>query len=166
MNNPRVLFILRDQNLTDPTEDPTDEDGDDTGGDPITNPVWKNLTQLFQHYAPKHQLVAHDWVDHDSFLALVRQMDVVTQVSFSETFNIVAADAVSQNIATVTSDEVAWSAPCAQADPNSSEDIAAKIERMYKMKQRFPSYNPSLKGLKASNVDCQQEWDKFLTEMQ
>ena len=50
-------------------------------------------------------------------LALVAGMDVVSQISFAETFCIVAADAASQGVPLVTSDEVPWGSPLFRANP-------------------------------------------------
>ena len=52
-------------------------------------------------------------------------MDAALQVSFTETFNIVAADCVSQGIPTVGSNQIEWLPSSFQvANPNSADDIA------------------------------------------
>jgi hypothetical protein len=105
--------------------------------------ILKNLRNLFKHY-PQHELVEHPWMPHEAFRALIRTMDVVTQVSFSETFNIVAADAVSQGVPTVTSPEVPWGSRLFEADPTDSSDIASTMARALCVKRRFPKVNLSL----------------------
>jgi hypothetical protein len=55
--------------------------------------ILKNLRGLFAN-APRHDLVEHPWMSHQDFLEVMAQMDMALQVSFSETFNIVSADAV------------------------------------------------------------------------
>jgi hypothetical protein len=127
-------------------------------------PILKNLFRLFEHY-PKHQLVNHRWMNHADFRALVASMDLVTQVSFSETFNIVAADAITQGVATVTSNEVPWSSPVFQANPVSSDDMALKLEEAYRMKIKHPRYNPSLHGLNEYNLNSIDVWIPFLRLM-
>ena len=123
--------------------------------------ILKNLRMLFSHY-PQHLLVEHRWKTHDQFRELVASMDLVTQVSFSETFNIVAADAVTQGVPTVGSCEIPWLSKLYQADPTDSTDIARIMERALCIKRRFPSFNPSLNGLKAYDRLSTREWLSFL----
>jgi len=66
--------------------------------------VLKNLRALFKDSI--HELIEYDWLQHDEFLKVVKQMDICLQVSLSETYNIVIADAVNQNIPVVTTTEI------------------------------------------------------------
>lgn len=86
------------------------------------NPVLKNLRAMFAN-TPRARLVEHGWVEHDAFLETVRCMDVVMQVSFSETFNIVSADAVMCDVPVVASREVSWLKSYALADANSTTSM-------------------------------------------
>ena len=83
-------------------------------GDPVMN----NLNSLFEHvYSSGHQLIVQDWRPRDEFLKVCESMDIGLQVSFSETFNIVGADVISQGVPLVGSSEIPWSADkyCARA---------------------------------------------------
>lgn len=91
-------------------------------------PILTNLRSLFGT-TRHHSLVEHNWLDHDDFLDLVATMDAVMQVSFSETFNIVTADAVSQGVPVVTSDSIDWVSPAFHADPTDSGNIKDKLYR-------------------------------------
>jgi hypothetical protein len=64
----------------------------------------KNLKALFTD--SKHELVEHGWLPHGEFVKLVGTMDMCLQISLSETYNIVAADAINQDVPVVTSDEI------------------------------------------------------------
>lgn len=86
----------------------------------------KNIRALFEK--TKHHLVENPWLTHEQFLQLVRRMDVIMQVSFSETFCIVAADAISCGVPVVGSGEVFWLSRFAQADPDMVRDIVRKLE--------------------------------------
>lgn len=66
----------------------------------------RNLINLFR--GSKHELIGHPWVNHDEFMGLVKKMDLGVQISFSETFNIVAADFVTAGIPIVGSSEIHW----------------------------------------------------------
>jgi len=90
-------------------------------------PVLKNLRELFKNN-PKHQLVEHDWLDHDKFIDLVQSMDLGMQVSFTETFNIVTADFVNNNIPVVVSKEISWVNPLFFANTSKVDSIFGKIK--------------------------------------
>lgn len=92
--------------------------------------VVKNLKALFAS-VPKHQLVDHQWLDHKDFLMLVAHMHMVLQVSFSETYNIVSADAVSQGVPIVVSDQIPWAPKWTMADPNDAASIRKHMDTIY-----------------------------------
>lgn len=91
------------------------------GGDAIL----KNMRALFR--GSKHELVEHDWHSHHDFIRLIKRMDLVMQVSYTETFNIVAADSISSGVPVVASPEIDWLATRSTADPNSIEDIISTV---------------------------------------
>lgn len=92
----------------------------------------RNLVGMCAHIADSgHQLIAHQWMPRDEFVSLCGQMDIAMQVSFSETFNIVAADHVSQGVPLVSSSEIAWSSRWWQASPTSSRDISRAMHRAW-----------------------------------
>ena len=91
-------------------------------------PVLKNLRALFENN-PKHELVEHGWLSHDEFIDLVQTMDIGLQVSFTETFNIVSADFVNNNIPVVTSNEVEWVSPIYFANPSKANSIVSRMRR-------------------------------------
>jgi len=87
--------------------------------------VLKNLRALFKN--SHHVLVEHGWMPHREFLAVLGRMDLSMQVSFTETFNIVTADAVGLGVPVVVSDEVDWVCDAFKADPNKASEIARKM---------------------------------------
>lgn len=91
-------------------------------------PVLKNLRELFKNN-PRHELIEHGWLTHNEFIDLVQRMDIGLQVSFSETFNIVSADFVNNNIPVVTSNEVDWVNPVYYANPSKVESIVTRMKR-------------------------------------
>ena len=91
-------------------------------------PVLNNLRGLFQHLAEKgHVVISHGWTHRDDFLLLCAQMDIGMQVSFSETFNIVGADFISQGVPLLGSSEIPWSSNTFNSDPTNSDDICQKL---------------------------------------
>jgi hypothetical protein len=91
--------------------------------------VLRNLVYAFKD--TPHKLVMHPWMDHHDFIPLVQSMDLGMQVSFSETFNIVAADFAWNNIPVIGSDEIFWLDRHYRADPNNFEDIVDKLRFAY-----------------------------------
>jgi hypothetical protein len=95
-------------------------------------PALRNLRCLFEQiYGRGHELVNHQWTPREQFLELCAQMDIGLQVSFSETFNIVGCDVVSQGVPLVGSVEIPWSSRWWRADPTDSSNIADRLERAY-----------------------------------
>ena len=99
------------------------------------SPVIDNLKGLFQHiYDRGHEMINHEWTPREQFLDLCSQMDIGVQVSFSETFNIVGADLISQGVPLVgTADEIPWAVNGFCADPNNSASICEKLALTYRM---------------------------------
>jgi len=121
--------------------------------------VLKNLINLFKE--TKHELVLHDWMNHKDFIALVRKMDMGMQVSLTETYNIVTADFVYNEIPIVVSKDVEWMPFISQANPNSTESIKEKLHLNYKLK------NCGVKKLNKFYLDCDNKkakkvWSKFI----
>lgn len=90
------------------------------------DPILKNLRAMFAAM-PGHELVEHDWMAHEAFLDVIAGMDVSMQVAFSETFNIVTADAMAMSVPIVASPEVPWIGAYAQAQPTSTASIAGLL---------------------------------------
>lgn len=86
----------------------------------------KNVRSLFSRQST-HVLVEHPWMPHAEFLEVVKQMDVCMQVSFSETQNIVTADAVNQNVPIVVSSEINWASRLSWAHPTDPDSIVSRL---------------------------------------
>ncbi len=81
----------------------------------------KNIEALFADTGQTLKL--HPWMPHNDFLELIAQMDICLQVSLSESFNIVSADAVSMGVPLVASDAIAWLPKRSRAQVDSVESI-------------------------------------------
>lgn len=122
--------------------------------------VLKNINAIME--ATGNQLVCEPWVDHEEFLQLLRKMDVGLQVSFSETFNIVAADMVTSNLPVVVSPEISWvSDPC-QADPTSSKDIADTLVRVLDWEHEIELKVRNFHNLKHLSEEAEDRWTDYL----
>lgn len=124
-------------------------------------PIVHNLQKMFKQF-PKHELVEHDWLSHADFLSLLREMDVSLQVSYTETFNIVTADAVVNDVPVVTSPDISWINYLSYADPNDSGSIVSAIERVLKMDETR-IFN--LAGLKQFSDEAEAIWHQTILKL-
>lgn len=92
------------------------------------SPILKNLISLFDKVKDV-ELVIHEWMSHEDFYNLCGTMDIGLQVSFSETFNIVAADFVANDVPLVGSDEISFISKYFKADMNDTVDIIKKMKK-------------------------------------
>ena len=92
--------------------------------------ILKNLRAFFSNLKDA-ELVEYPWMGHEEFLRTLSQMDLCMQVSFSETFNIIAADAVFENVPLLVSSEVPFIYKYV-ASPVSTNDMANKMEFVIK----------------------------------
>jgi len=125
-------------------------------GDAVIN----NLRGVFEHLADSgHQLINHQWTPREQFLELCANMDIGLQVSFSETFNIVGADLISQGVPLIGSKEIPWSSNVFNADPTNSKDIAEKLECAY----HHPKINVWLNQLQLTKYtnNTRKIWTKY-----
>jgi len=97
-----------------------------------------NLRDLFsQLHDAGHQLIGHEWRDRPQFLELCAQMDIGMQCNFSETFNIVGADLVSQGVPLIGTSEIPWSSSMFNARATESSEIYRALHLTY----LFPQIN-------------------------
>ncbi len=122
--------------------------------------VLKNLQKFFGGMS-NHLLVQHDWMPHEQFIRLVTEMDMGLQVSYTETFNIVAADFVWHMVPMVGSPEIEWLPKMFHADPNSSEDIAKKMSYAWSW-TGYLLRRMSKRNLTNYNVNSLKLWKEFL----
>lgn len=88
------------------------------------SPAMHNLMGLFEQMSNHgYKLIGHEWAPREEFLQTCAQMDIGLQCNFSETFNIVSADLISQSVPIVGSSEIPWSSRFWNASPTESEEI-------------------------------------------
>jgi hypothetical protein len=123
------------------------------------NSVLKNLETLM--HKTGNRLVMHKWKPREAFLSDMTGMDVGMQVSFSETFDITAADTVALGIPLVTSNEVVWSSPLCQADPSNAASILSKLQLVTGSRKR-ELVGLNLDGLRAFADESERVWEYFV----
>jgi hypothetical protein len=96
-------------------------------------PILHNLKGVFMQLAGTgHELIMHEWTPREQFLELCAKMDIGMQCNFSETFNIVSADLISQGVPIIGCSEIPWSDPKFNAKPAFSDDICNALLLTYK----------------------------------
>jgi hypothetical protein len=97
-------------------------------GDPIMN----NLKGLFEHMADRgHQMICHEWTPREEFLEICANMDIGMQCNFSETFNIVSADLISQGVPILSSREIPWASKMFNSNPTECEDMVTVLTKIH-----------------------------------
>lgn len=120
--------------------------------------ILKNIRALFTE--TKHELVEHQWLNHNEFVEVVKKMDVGLQVSLSESFNIVAADFVASKIPIIVSKEITWMPEIAKVEVDKTEQIVAKIKECLNERTYYAGKN--LKALKEYNKKATNVWGDFI----
>jgi hypothetical protein len=124
------------------------------GGEPVV----KNIKALMA--ATGNLLIEHPWEQRGPFLETMAEMDVSMQVSFSETFDITAADSVVLGVPLVTSDEVVWSNPMSQAVPTNTASIIARLVAVTGPRSREIA-GLNLDGLRSFSNQSEATWKAF-----
>jgi hypothetical protein len=123
-------------------------------------PIAHNLQKMFRLLPC--ELVEHPWKDHGDFCNTLREMDVAMQVSYTETFNIVTADAVVNDVPVITSADIVWVDEAFYADPNDSKSIKAAIERAITAGKSANHAMPNREGLHKFNIESMRLWNNFV----
>ena len=120
--------------------------------------VLKNIIALFDDN--KHELINHGWMEREQFMHLVSRMDLGLQVSFTESFNIIAANFVEENIPIVVSRTIDWMPSAQQADTEDVEDIIDKME--HSIVHRGSVVRKAIRYLNRYNKRSLDAWKDFL----
>lgn len=121
----------------------------------------KSIRELFKRF-PAFELHELSWQKHDDFVELVKKMHIVTQVSNSETFNIVAADAVANGVPVVGSAEIPWLDHEYTADPGSAFDIAKTMMHVWENSERKLLQADQLLALRRYTEHTKEVWARYL----
>jgi hypothetical protein len=127
------------------------------------SPVQSNLRDFFQElYHRGHKLIHIEWTPRQEFLKICESMDIGLQVSFSETFNIVGADIISQGVPLVGSLEIPWFDKTYAADAVNSDDIYKSLL----LTHHWPQHNVEInqQNLKKYTDNTEQVWLRYFLE--
>lgn len=123
--------------------------------------ILKNIRGLFKNIT-QYELVEHSWLTHHKFISLVRSMDLCLQVSYSESFNIVSADCITNGVPVVVSSEMKWMDHLLYADPNDSESIVKAIGHAIKTNRTPELIHESINSLHQFDEKSMRRWQNFI----
>jgi len=92
------------------------------------NPVLRNIQHLFAR-RQEHTLHLHRWMEHEDLLQFLTTLDLGMQVSFSESFNHMAADYVRAGLPMVVSPEIRWANRGFRVSPVSTVEMVEGLRR-------------------------------------
>ena len=87
-------------------------------------------------------------------------MDCGLQVSITESFNIVAANFISEDVPIIVSEDITWMPEQLQVSFDDAAEIEDKIGEVLKNPKRFN--RRQTKALKTYNDSAINVWDEFL----
>ncbi len=123
--------------------------------------VLKNLKALFKD--SRHRLVEHPWLSHKEFLSLISKMDLGTQISFSESFNIVSADFVTVGIPIIVSEDIEWMPNFLKVEPTNYKGMVRKLSFAYSWGKILKFFQKIY--LKADIAKAKKHWLKFVKKI-
>lgn len=106
------------------------------------------------------ELIQHDWSYWNNFIELVSAMDLLLQVSYTESFNMITADGVYVGVPSVVSPAIYWAPDSWKAEPDNAMDIAKT--GMILLRHRPFHRNLGLKALRRHNDDSIGYWLDYL----
>jgi hypothetical protein len=108
---------------------------------------------------PYARLVQSPWQTWPQFHGTVRRMNLLLQPSFTESFNNVTADGITQGVPSVVSPAIDWVPSDWQADPDDAVEIGNAALHIV-AKRRAPAQG--LKSLNNYNAAALKLWRKYL----
>jgi len=123
--------------------------------------VYENLIQLFSNLDNnQYSLICHPWASRDDFLKICSEIDIGMQVSFTETFNIVGCDIITNGVPVIGSSEIPWLNKRYTASSQDIEEIIDKLLLTYDNLER--NVNDNQKSLTEYVDNTINVWKKNL----
>jgi glycosyltransferase involved in cell wall biosynthesis len=103
-------------------------------------------------------LIRHDWETWDKFILLIKDMDLLLQVSYTESFNMITADGISVGVPSVVSPVIFWAPDSWKANPDDAIEVAKVGIQLLTQNQHCLGYD----ALNEHNEKSLKYWLKFL----
>ena len=129
-----------------------------TGGDGCKSTTLPAIEEMVEGVRGV-KLIRHHWDHWDQFIKLVGAMDLIIQVSFTESFNMVTADAISERVPVVVSPVIHWAPDSWKANPDDAMDVSKVGIRLLTRPQGYTGS----RHLIYHNNRSFTYWKRFLT---
>lgn len=96
-----------------------------TGGENFRSMTLTAIEQMVADL-PEFTLIRHHWDYWDRFIKLIASMDLIIQVSYTESFNMIVADGISQGVPAVISPPIYWGPKEWMSNPDNATEVAQK----------------------------------------
>lgn len=128
--------------------------GRNEGGGSVNEAIRQMIAGL-----PHVKLVETGWQTWPQFRQTVRNMHLLLQPSYTETFNVVTADGVAEGVASVVSDAIEWAPENWKARCDDVDHIARTGIRLIQDKS---APRKGLRALQKYNLRAQRAWAELL----
>ena len=108
---------------------------------------------------PNLRVTQTGWLSWPAFRRLLRTIDLVFQVSYTETFNVVSADAIAEGVPVVASEAIEWVPRWWQAHADEPRDVTRVAERLLRDRHAARDGREALEKYVAHGVVA---WRHFL----
>ncbi len=148
-----ALYIGKE--LSTPVEFSVSTGREDGGGNVILNAIRQMSKGL-----PEFFLVERYWSDWRTFRRIVREQDLLIQVSYTESFNMVTADGVAEGVPSVVSYAIPWAPDSWKVHVDDVVDIAnAGIKLLHNPHEAIEDGH---KSLTHNNKEAFKHWKGFI----
>jgi hypothetical protein len=128
--------------------------GRDEGGGSLNEAIRQMTVGM-----PNFKLVETGWQTWPQFRQTVRNMHLLLQPSYTETFNVVTADGIAEGVASVVSDAIEWAPRHWKARCDDVDHIAQTGIRLLRDKS---APRNGLRALQAYNIRAKKAWLELL----
>jgi glycosyltransferase involved in cell wall biosynthesis len=128
---------------------------DEGGGGTIAYAIYQMCNNI-----PNFTLTRVPWRPHNEFKEVIRSMDILIQMSYTESFNMVTADGIDCGVPSVVSDAIYWAPDAWKAEFDEPLDVA-RVGVMLLTHMHLRKLG--LHALMKYNHKALQCWTKFLT---
>jgi hypothetical protein len=125
--------------------------------------VLTNITELFK--GSIHELVVHKWMNNEDLQSLIRKMDFGMQLSFTESFNIVAAEFVNNSKLILVSDPITWMPEELKTSTTDYLKVVEDMDKIYKNRDSKELKNKQRSHLHEHNTIAKEMWILILSMM-
>ena len=122
-----------------------------------------NIKELFKR-CPKHKLIVEPYRSGMEYDNLIRYMDIGMQLSFTESFNIVAANFVCNGVPIVVGETIDWMPKSMKVSYNNVEDIVGRLNYAYTNRNNPVLQFEQYQSLMRYNEKAKNSWDQFIRD--